>query len=131
MDLKKNTFQEVTIVSNLLSSDEISDILNQDNIETRVQSKQDEERVGLTTVVLIAYTIYAIEKGINITELIIRKLKKHSAKKYPNGEISVKCPSASVRVSFDLSEEDFEEKVGLIKQLCVKPKIFIKKGNDS
>lgn len=132
--MKKTTTEEIIIASDYLSSNEITSALKKTDIDTKIISDQEEIRSGAEPIIMMAYTLIAIDRGVNLVQrlvipLIKNLIKAHKFKK-PEGKIIVKFPHLEAVFPFDLSEEDFEKQIEKIKALIDNPKIFITKNDE-
>jgi len=120
--------EKVIIASSYFSSEELSGMLELDNnIAAEVLSDEEEVRSDAVPILLL---VYAIKEGISIAERIVKLLRNRHKSSQPKIEITVKCPGAFVKLLLDISDEEFDQKMTQIRELCFGPKIFIKKKED-
>jgi hypothetical protein len=127
----KNT-TNIVIISDYLNEQAIKSSVEDQETVTKLISNETNTRDDLH-IVVIAAVVNTVLRGsaiANQTIKIVRNLRKKNRIVKPRGTIIVETPNTKTEISFNLSEEDFKQKLQDLSKLSEIPQIFITKHND-
>lgn len=121
---------KVTIISDLLTHDELQKVFAETDLTLIQLNSEDELRSGLDPSVLSAIIGGGVTLFATIATLITTTLVERYKTNKKEGLLIIKEEKAEIHIPFDVTDEELEKKLELVKKLRKIEQVFITEKKD-
>lgn len=123
-----NQFSKITIISELLSSEEIRAALEDNHVKLE-ELKSNEKTRGMDPVVISAIITGFITMVSTVTLIVSRIIERNKVSK-PQGLLIIKNTTTEIHIPFNVNSDELERQLQAIKNIGVIEQIYITEKKD-